>query len=164
MYYNAYDTDIAIVNIFFGDSTVFGEFPHSVQMHQQVLFCRIWKVAKDDLAGLHFWLWRPLWTLPWYQLCVDRWDSLLVLDPALQELLIHPRDDLLHNCSKDNHLTCNVLCHNLWCGVYSSLYCAADFFFLSIDFDGQENYCGPLMNFLNYEITFDRLHSTLAGR
>ena len=25
MYYNAYDKDIAIVNIFFGDSTVFGE-------------------------------------------------------------------------------------------------------------------------------------------
>ena len=27
-------------------------------------------IAKDDLAELHFWLWRPLWTLPWYQLCV----------------------------------------------------------------------------------------------
>ena len=27
MHYNAYDKDIAIVNIFFGDSTVFGELP-----------------------------------------------------------------------------------------------------------------------------------------
>ena len=30
MHYNAYDKDIAIVNIFFGDSTVFGELPSTI--------------------------------------------------------------------------------------------------------------------------------------
>ena len=37
--YNAYEKDIAIVNIFFGDSTVFGE-SHIKTIHE-LLFCRI---------------------------------------------------------------------------------------------------------------------------
>ena len=49
---------------------------------------RIWAVTKNDLAGLHLWIWRDLWTLPWNQLCLCRRDSLLVLHQALQELLI----------------------------------------------------------------------------
>ena len=38
LYYNAYDKDIAIVNIFFGDSTVFGEshFQIAIQIHHCV--------------------------------------------------------------------------------------------------------------------------------
>ena len=67
-YYNAYEKDIAIVNIFFGESTAYGE---SVD-----IFCscypipRVREVAKDDLVGLYLRLWRPLWTLSWDQLCV----------------------------------------------------------------------------------------------
>ena len=67
-YYNAYEKDIAIVNIFFGESTSYGE---SVD-----IFCscypipRVREVAKDDLVGLYLGLWRPLWTLSWDQLCV----------------------------------------------------------------------------------------------
>ena len=80
-----------------------------------MLRCRVWKVTKDDLVGLRFWLWRPLWPLSRNQLCVDCWDSLLVFSPALQELLIHPQDNLLNNCSTDNHSMFTVLCHSLWC-------------------------------------------------
>ena len=67
-YYNAYEKDIAIVNIFFGEPTAYGE---SID-----IFCssnpipRVREVAEDDLVGLHLRLWRPLWTLPWNQLCV----------------------------------------------------------------------------------------------
>ena len=32
MYYNAYEKDIAIVNIFFGDSTVFGESESHIEI------------------------------------------------------------------------------------------------------------------------------------
>ena len=45
----------------------------------KTLFFRIWAVTKNDLVGLHFWLWRDLRTLPWNQFCVSGWDSLLVL-------------------------------------------------------------------------------------
>ena len=56
------------------------------------------------------------------KLSLDCRDSLLVLSPALQELLVHPRDDLLHNCSIDNHSMFNVLCHSLWSDIFSRLF------------------------------------------
>ena len=69
VHYNAYEKDIAIVNIFFGESTVFGQ----LQFHSNPkLFCsRIRKISKDDLVGLHLWLWWTLWTLPWDQFCFN---------------------------------------------------------------------------------------------
>ena len=40
--YNAYEKDIAIVNIFFGDSTGFGELQfHTFKCIHPILFCRI---------------------------------------------------------------------------------------------------------------------------
>ena len=54
-----------------------------------LIFCsRIRKVAKDDLVGLHLWLWQPLWTLPGNQFCVSCRVALLVLHQTLQEYLI----------------------------------------------------------------------------
>ena len=41
---------------------------------------RIWEVTKNDLDGLHLWLWRLLWTLPRLQLRFLCWDYLLVLN------------------------------------------------------------------------------------
>ena len=43
------------------------------------------EITKDDLVGLHLRLWRPLWTLPWNQLCVSCWDYVLVLHQIVQE-------------------------------------------------------------------------------
>ena len=86
VYYNAYEKDIAIVNIFFGEPTVFGK-SQSYFYQRYNVFPRVREVAKDDLVGLHLWLWRSLWTLSWDQLCVSCWDSLLVLYQALQEAL-----------------------------------------------------------------------------
>ena len=81
LYYNAYEKDIAIVNLFFGEPTVFGVFNIKSQnwLNWKLFIFRIWAVTKNDLVGLHFWLWRDLRTLPWNQFCVSGWDSLLVL-------------------------------------------------------------------------------------
>ena len=81
LYYNAYEKDIAIVNLFFGEPTVFGVFNIKSQnwLNWRLFIFRIWAVTKNDLVGLHFWLWRDLRTLPWNQFCVSGWDSLLVL-------------------------------------------------------------------------------------
>ena len=67
-YYNAYEKDIAIVNIFFGEPTAYGESIEIVCYCNPIL--RVREVAKDDLVGLHLRLWRPLWTLPWDQFCL----------------------------------------------------------------------------------------------
>ena len=44
---------------------------------------RVREIPKHDLVGLHLRLWRPLWALSWDQLCLCRWDLLLVLYQAL---------------------------------------------------------------------------------
>ena len=36
-----------------------------ISNHTQPLHLRVREVAQDDLAGLHLWLWRLLWTLSW---------------------------------------------------------------------------------------------------
>ena len=64
--YSAYEKDIAIVNIFFGEPTVYGNM-HWFSSFSFDIILRIREVAKDDLAGLHLWLWRLLRTLPWNQ-------------------------------------------------------------------------------------------------
>ena len=49
--------------------------------------------------------------------------------------------------------------------IVSGVIYSADFFFcLLLVFDGQGNYCGPIMHFLNDKITFNRHYFTLAGR
>ena len=84
-YYDAYEKDIAIVNVFFGEPTAYGE---SID-----IFCssnpivRVREVAEDDLVGLHLRRWRPLWTLSWDQLCLPGGDSLLVFYQTLQQNL-----------------------------------------------------------------------------
>ena len=69
--YNAYEKDIAIVSIFFGESTVFG-IKSLFYSHPKLCCSRIRKVSKDDLVGLHLRLWRHLRTLPWNQLRLRR--------------------------------------------------------------------------------------------
>ena len=73
--YNAYEKDIAVVNIYFGDSTVFGivhNMAFLLNAHSlKILFLsRVRESPQDDLVGLHLRLWRDLWTLPWNQLCL----------------------------------------------------------------------------------------------
>ena len=72
--YNAYEKDIAVVNIYFGDSTVFGIvliFTYYGLKNLNFLFLsRVRESPQDDLAGLHLRLWRDLWTLPWNQFCL----------------------------------------------------------------------------------------------
>ena len=68
--YNAYEKDIAIVNIFFGEPTVYGEMHLFFSFSFDVIL-RVREVAKNDLAGLHLRLRRSLWTLPWDELCVS---------------------------------------------------------------------------------------------
>ena len=64
------------------------------------LFCsRIRKISKDDLVGLHLRLWRHLRTLPWNQLRLRRWDPLLVLHQALQEVLIQYQHKSVSICN-----------------------------------------------------------------
>ena len=84
-HYDAYKKDIAIVNIFFGEPTVYGEMNRLSPLN--ILF-RVWEISEDDFAGLHLWLWRILWTLPWDQLCLCRWDLLLVHHQDLQEIFL----------------------------------------------------------------------------
>ena len=65
-----------------------------------LLICpRIRKVSKDDLVGLHLRLWRHLRTLPWNQLRLRRWNPLLVLHQALQEVLIHYQHKSVSICN-----------------------------------------------------------------
>ena len=52
---------------------------------EQDICSRICEITKDDLVGLYLRLRRPLWTMPWDQLCVYCWDSLLVLHQIVQE-------------------------------------------------------------------------------
>ena len=67
-YYNAYDKDIAVVNVFFGSSTVFGlENYIFCSVSSNLHFLRIWEITKDDLAGFHIKPWRTLWALSWNQ-------------------------------------------------------------------------------------------------
>ena len=68
--YNAYEKDIAIVNIFFGEPTVYGEMQWFSSFSFDIIL-RVREVAKDDLAGFHLRLWWSLWTLSWDQLCVS---------------------------------------------------------------------------------------------
>ena len=85
-YYNAYEKDIAVLNLFFGQPTVYGGLNslNSVQVDvaaqldhwisyisicKQFNHFRIQENAKNDVVGLHFWLWWTLWTLPWDQFC-----------------------------------------------------------------------------------------------
>ena len=56
---------------------------HIYVIIKNLFIFRVWEVAKDDLVGLYFWLWWPLRTLPWDQLCLSCWDSLLVFHQAL---------------------------------------------------------------------------------
>ena len=78
----------------------------SKKISRKIFFLlRIWAVTENDLAGLHLWIWRDLWTLPWNQLCLCRRDSLLVLHQALQELFIkflHKRQSF--SVKLDTHL------------------------------------------------------------
>ena len=80
-----------------------------------MFYSRIREVAKDDLVGLHLRLWRPLWTLSWNQLCVSCWDSLLVLNQALQEALIWEHETIFVICHvySFNVLMYNILSHIL---------------------------------------------------
>ena len=87
VYYSAYNKDIAIVNIFFGEPTVFGESQYYFYQWYN-MFPRVREVAKDDLVGLHLRLRRSLWTLPWDELCVSCWDSLLVFYQAFDKLWV----------------------------------------------------------------------------
>ena len=74
-YYNAYEKDIAVVNIFFGSSTVFGlesstyfEQFRTIDVEFNTLFLlSVWEISKDDLAGLYLKPRRTLWTLSWNQ-------------------------------------------------------------------------------------------------
>ena len=103
--YNAYERDIALVNLFFPDSTVFGQsFKVKWWFHfkqdrwwnilsetwcqyiKRSIVCRVWEIPKDDLVWLHLQLWRFLWPLPWNQFCLCRRNPLLVLNQTLQEL------------------------------------------------------------------------------
>ena len=125
--YNAYEKDIAIVNIFFGESTVFGESigisssypaqekPRLSACHEigllyngciifwcsDEIFCRVWKISKDDLVWLHLQLRRFLRPLPWNQLRVSHWARLLVLCQTLQEL-----------CNEELRIHSQVVLHN----------------------------------------------------
>ena len=80
-----------------------------------MFYSRIREVAKDDLVGLHLRLWRSLWTLSWDQLCVSCWDSLLVLNQALQEALIWEHETIFVICHvySFNVLMYNILSHIL---------------------------------------------------
>ena len=65
--YNAYEKDIAVVNLYFGDSTAFGETKLNVIFVVYLyLFSslRVREISKNDLAGLHLQLGRNLRTLP----------------------------------------------------------------------------------------------------
>ena len=82
-YYNAYEKDIAMVNIFFGGSTVFGEeMFFYLYFYIHFPFFRVWEVSKDDLAGLHLKSGWTLWALPWSQLRINDWTSVLVPPPV----------------------------------------------------------------------------------
>ena len=117
--YNAYEKDIAIVNIFFGESTVFGELEIGTR-NSDTFSSRIWKISKNDLVGLHLWLRRDMWTLPWDQLCVSGWDCLLVHSEALQELLIFLSITKIFFFVL--HVTLSVHCtHTLYSSVFSAL-------------------------------------------
>ena len=90
--YNAFERDIAVVNLFFPDSTVFGQYLKVKLTHilctiyMQIIMRRVWEIPKDDLVWLHLQLGRVLRTLPRNQLRLRRRNPLLVLHQTLQEL------------------------------------------------------------------------------
>ena len=52
-FYNAYEKDIAVVNIFFGGPTAFGKDTPAKKYQNFTLFLRVWEIQKNDLARLH---------------------------------------------------------------------------------------------------------------
>ena len=83
--YNAYEKDIAVVNLYFGDSTAFGKKEKNSLWSTVTSFLslRVREISKNDLAGLHLQLGRDLRTLPWHQLCLCHRVRLLVLNQTL---------------------------------------------------------------------------------
>ena len=91
-YYNAYEKDIAVANIFFGSSSVFGlesstyfeQFRTPHVKFNTLFLLRVWALSKDDLAGLYLKPWRTLWTLSWNQFYLCHGTCLLVHHQAFQ--------------------------------------------------------------------------------
>merc|ERR1719278_286028 len=84
-YYNAYEKDIAIVNVFFGEPTAY-EYERLPKMTWLdfisgfgglcglclgISFVSLVEILYWFSFGLHLRLWRPLWTLSWDQLCLS---------------------------------------------------------------------------------------------
>ena len=85
--YNALEEDIAVLNLYFGASTVQGdrEINRYVSNFIKYISLRVSKVAADDTGGLHFQPWWVLWTLSWIQHHLIHRDCLLVHHCALSE-------------------------------------------------------------------------------
>ena len=83
-YYNAWEEDIAVVNIFFGKDTVMGE-KMSVLLFHECSFQRTGAKHQDGTGGLHCLPWRALWPLPWVQHHLLPRDYLLGSHWLLQE-------------------------------------------------------------------------------
>ena len=89
--YNAWEEDIAVVNIFFGEETVMGGIDlnyHGSSLGQTQLVASLFislsldcnrdgAQNKDGTDRVHLLPWRPLWTLPWLQLHLLLRDHLL---------------------------------------------------------------------------------------
>ena len=89
--YNAWEEDIAVVNIFFGEETVMGGIDqnyHRPSLGQTQLVASLFislslvcnrdgEEDKDGTNRVHLFDGRPLWTLPWIQLHLLLRDHLL---------------------------------------------------------------------------------------
>ena len=118
--YNAYERDIAVVNIFFGQSTAFGKSTSWKFLIPPLSpYNRVLKSGKDDLVWFRLQYWGHHWSHPRHQLCLYSRAFLLALHQILQKSDNIQGIEIQFNFESEE----NVCIRKLYYGLFSYLLC-----------------------------------------
>ena len=118
--YNAYERDIAVVNIFFGQSTAFGKSTSWKFLIPPLSpYYRVLKSGKDDLVWFRLQYRGHHWSHPRHQLCLYSWTFLLALHQILQKSDNIQGIEIQFNFESEE----NVCIRKLYYGLFSYLLC-----------------------------------------
>ena len=109
--YDAWEEDLATLNIYFGQETVMGEPEDAISVKRtnewtlisgqikcwRLIFSRAWKKHKDGTSWVLLFSWWSLWSLPWLQHHLIHWghfSSLILNRFSLTYIFSHDKGRL----------------------------------------------------------------------